>query len=186
LKKNTLPSQNNCHFNVFFFSKLNNCFRTISTQHYIYYFFPLLYSYLLNLIQLNNSTITTTNKYILVNGTNFTIKINTINHFLKKYAQTLNVYYFEIDRVRSKIIFKNIYNWRIYFFSIDRYNRAWLCYKNRHLISMWIIIIQLRLLSLLPKKFGEKINVMHANYILTRIPFFVLLWTKINDIYLYH
>jgi hypothetical protein len=36
---------------------------------------------------------------ILVNCINFTIKINTINNFLKNYAQTLNDYYFETEGV---------------------------------------------------------------------------------------
>jgi len=34
--------------------------------------------------------LTTINKGVLVNATNFTIEINTINHFLNNRAQTLN------------------------------------------------------------------------------------------------
>ena len=35
-------------------------------------------------------SLTTINKGVLVNATNFTIEINTINHFLNNRAQTLN------------------------------------------------------------------------------------------------
>jgi len=59
-------------------------------QHLL--FFPLLYPYLLNFIQLNysKSPQTTINNGVLVNATNFTIKINTINHFFNNRAQILN------------------------------------------------------------------------------------------------
>ena len=89
------PSLNNCLFN--FFSK-KNCHFIIRIQHLL--FFLLLY-FSSNLI----TPLTTINNVILVNGTvNFITEINTINHFLKNYAQTLNNYYFETKRVRGKQI----------------------------------------------------------------------------------
>jgi len=36
------------------------------------------------------TSLTTINKSIIVNDTNFTIEVNTINHFLNNRAQTLN------------------------------------------------------------------------------------------------
>jgi len=46
---------------------------------------------LIYLISSNLTTpLTTINKGVLVNATNFTIEINTINHFLNNRAQTLN------------------------------------------------------------------------------------------------
>jgi hypothetical protein len=59
-------------------------------------FFPLLYPYILSNL---TAPLTTINKGILVNDTNFTIKINTINHFLNNHAQTLNNYYLETEGV---------------------------------------------------------------------------------------
>jgi len=53
---------------------------------------------LLNFIQLI-TPLTTINKGILVNDNNFTIEINTVNHFLNNRAQTLNDYYLEVERV---------------------------------------------------------------------------------------
>jgi len=55
----------------------------------------------LTLILLNSSI----NKGILVNDLNFTIEINTINHFLNNRAQTLiNYYYLETDGVHIKLL----------------------------------------------------------------------------------
>jgi len=57
-------------------------------QHLLFFFH---YYTLIYWISFNLTTqLTTINKGVLVNATNFTIKINTINHFLNNRAQTLN------------------------------------------------------------------------------------------------
>jgi len=46
------------------------------------------------------------NKNILVNDTNFIIKMITINHFFKNHAQILNYYYFEREEVQIVVTYK--------------------------------------------------------------------------------
>jgi len=57
-------------------------------QHLLFFFH---YYTLIYLLSSNLTTpLSTTNKGVLVNATNFTIAINTINHLLNNRAQTLN------------------------------------------------------------------------------------------------
>jgi hypothetical protein len=62
-------------------------------QHLII-FFPLINPYLLNF-----TPITIINKGVLVNDTNFTIKINTTNHFIKNHAQPKQDIFYETEVV---------------------------------------------------------------------------------------
>lgn len=80
---------------IFLFFKITV---TLEYQCSIYYFFH--YNTLIYWTSSNLTIpLTTINKGILVNDTNFTIKINTINHFLNNHAQTLNNYYLETEGV---------------------------------------------------------------------------------------
>jgi len=58
------------------------------------------------------TSLTTINKSILVNDFNFTIEINTINHFLNNPAQTLNDYNLETEGENLKV--KTKLNYRDY------------------------------------------------------------------------
>ena len=72
-------------------------------QHLLFFshYYTLIYWISSNL----TTRLTTINKDVLVNDTNFTIEINTINHFLSNRAQTLNNYYLETERVTNFISF---------------------------------------------------------------------------------
>jgi len=63
---------------------------TLQYQCSIYYYFVHYYTLIYWISSNLTIPLTTINKSVLVNATDFTIEINTINHFLNNRAQTLN------------------------------------------------------------------------------------------------